>query len=100
VERAVSSYRRNLHRPVEWSKATITLTQAPNSQTVIGTYQDGIESYSFTGNGYGDSVLITSQTGGTKIINYFAFDGGPTAQVYFYGFDGSYLGTIQPPGFP
>jgi hypothetical protein len=42
----------------------------------------------------------TSQTGGAKIINYFTFDGGPTAQVYFYGFDGSYLGTMQPPGFP
>lgn len=53
------------------------LTQAPNSQMVMGTYQDGIESYSFTGQGYGFSVLITSQTGGAKLINYFAFDGGP-----------------------
>jgi hypothetical protein len=80
--------------------ATVTLTQAPNSQTVIGTYQDGIESYSFTGQGYGASVLITSQTGGAKIINYLTFDSGPTGHVYFYGFDGSYLGTMQPPGFP
>jgi hypothetical protein len=80
--------------------ATITLTQAPDSQTVTGTYRDGVESYSFTGQAYGDSVLVTWQTGGAKIINYFAFDGGPTAQAYFYGFDGSFLGTMQPPGFP
>jgi hypothetical protein len=66
----------------------------------MGTYQDGIESYSFTGQGYSASVLVTSQTGGAKIINYFTFDSGPTGHVYFYGFDGSSLGTMQPPGFP
>jgi hypothetical protein len=44
-------------------------------------------------------VLVTSQGGGAKIINYFTFDGGPTAQVYFYGFDGGFLGTMQPPDF-
>ena len=80
--------------------ATITLAQAPDSQTVMGTYQDGVESYSFTGQAYGDSVLVTSQTGGAKTINYFTFNFGPTGPVFFYGFDGSYLGTIQPPGFP
>ena len=29
----------------------------------------------------------------------FTFDGGPTGNVYFYGFDGGYLGTMQLPGF-
>jgi hypothetical protein len=37
---------------------------APNSQTVMGTYQDGIDSYSFTGKAFGFSVLVTSQIGG------------------------------------
>jgi hypothetical protein len=72
----------------------------PMDFSVGTTYQDGVESYSFTGQAYGDSVLVKWQIGGAKIINYFAFDGGPTAQVYFYGFDGSFLGTMQPPGFP
>jgi hypothetical protein len=80
--------------------ASVTLTQAPNSQTVMGTYQDGVESYSFIGQAYGFSVLVTSQTGGAKTVNYFTFDGGPTGPVFFYGFGGSYLGTMQAPGFP
>jgi hypothetical protein len=47
-----------------------------------------------------NKIALAQRTGGAKVINYFTFDGGPTAQVYFYGFDGSYLGTMQPPGFP
>jgi hypothetical protein len=46
--------------------ATITLTQAPDSQTVMGTHQDGVETYSLSRQAYGDSVLVTSQTGGAK----------------------------------
>ena len=80
--------------------ATVALTQDPNSQTVMGTYQDGVESYTFTGQASGFSALVTSQSGGAKIINYFTFDGGPTGNVYFYGFDGGYLEAMQPPGFP
>jgi hypothetical protein len=66
----------------------------------MGSYQDGSGSYSFTGQGYGFSVLVTSQTGGAKVVKYFTFDFGPTGPVSFYGFDGSYLGSMQPPSFP
>jgi hypothetical protein len=66
----------------------------------MGTYQDRIEGYAFTGQAYGYSVVVTSQTGEAKIINYFTFNFGRTGPVNFYGFDGSYLGTMQPPGFP
>jgi hypothetical protein len=52
-------------------------------------YQGGIESYSITGQAYGSSVLVTSQTGGAKMVNYFTFNFRPTGPVYFYGFDGS-----------
>jgi hypothetical protein len=37
------------------------------------------------------------RTGANIVIKHFAF---PTGPVIFYGFDGSYLGSMQPPSFP
>jgi hypothetical protein len=46
------------------------------------------------------SRSLDSETPSVDPASYFIFEGGATGQVYFYGFDGGCLGTMQPPGFP
>ena len=77
------------------SSATLTV-ESDTNQVVAASYQDGSGTYSINGQRYGGTVVVTAQSG--LALGYFSLD-APEASgdIYAYGQEGSYLGTLLSP---